>query len=113
MKYVLEELLRFRDAREWEVFHTPENLAKSISIEAAELLECFQWSADYELEAVKEELADVLAYALLLANRLDLDVETIVLEKMRKNEVKYPVEESRGNSKKYTQLEQYRKNKGE
>lgn len=83
--------------RDWEQFHSPGNLAKSISIEANELLECFQWSdTDYELEHVKEELADVLVYCQDLLDRLELDADEIVNRKMDKNERKYPVEKAKG-----------------
>lgn len=91
--------------RDWEQFHTPANLAKSIAIEACELLECFQWSnEDYDLEHVKEELADVLVYCRNMLDRLGLDEDEIVNAKLTKNEAKYPVEKSRGNSLKYTEL---------
>ena len=91
--------------RDWEQYHTPANLAKSISIEAAELLECFQWSdTDYDLEHVKEELADVLVYCRNLLDELGLDEDEIVMSKMDKNEAKYPVEKARGSSAKYTEL---------
>ncbi len=93
------------DDRDWEQFHTPANLAKSIAIEAGELLECFQWSdTDFDLEHVKEELADVLVYCRNMLDRLGLDEDEIVNAKLTKNEAKYPVEKSRGNSLKYTEL---------
>ncbi|WP_434965181.1 nucleotide pyrophosphohydrolase [Brevibacterium casei] len=100
---VREELREFVAEREWQQFHTPENLAKSISIEAGELLECFQWG-DADLRSAKDELADVLTYCLLLAERLGVDPDTIVLEKLAKTREKYPVEKSRGRSEKYDQL---------
>ncbi|MCM1014236.1 MULTISPECIES: nucleotide pyrophosphohydrolase [Brevibacterium] len=100
---VREELREFVAEREWQQFHTPENLAKSISIEAGELLECFQWG-DADLLSAKDELADVLTYCLLLAERLGVDPDTIVLEKLAKTREKYPVEKSRGRSEKYDQL---------
>jgi NTP pyrophosphatase (non-canonical NTP hydrolase) len=90
--------------REWEKFHTNENLAKSISIEAAELLECYQWNTEPELERVQEELADVLTYCLLLTDKLGLDPIQIVSEKLQKTIEKYPVEKSRGKSTKYDRL---------
>ena len=90
--------------REWEQFHTEENLCKSISIEAAELLECFQWNSNPELTQVRDELADVLTYCLLLADKLGLDPLEIVSEKLEKTKEKYPVEKSRGNSTKYDRL---------
>ena len=96
---------QFAQERQWTQFHTPANLAKSISIEANELLECFQWSESaYSLEHVKEELADVLNYCIRMASILELDIREIVLQKMEKNALKYPVEKARGNSAKYTQL---------
>ena len=86
-------------------FHTPANLAKSISIEAAELLECFQWSdEDYDLEHVKEELADVIVYCQDMLDNLRLDMDEIVNSKMAKNEAKYPVEKCRGRAEKYDRL---------
>ena len=102
-KSVRDALREFVAERDWAQFHTPENLAKSISIEAAELLECFQWG-EADLSAVKEELADVLTYCLLLADRLDLEPDTIVLEKLALTREKYPVEKTRGRSEKYDRL---------
>lgn len=90
--------------RDWAQFHSPENLAKSISIESGELLECFQWNADADRERVADELADVLTYALLLADRLALDPEQIVLDKLERTGRKYPVEKAKGRSTKYDQL---------
>ncbi|MCR5417187.1 MAG: nucleotide pyrophosphohydrolase [Pseudobutyrivibrio sp.] len=91
--------------RDWEQFHSPANLAKSISIEANELLECFQWSDDdYDIEHVKEELADVIVYCRNMLDKLGLDEDEIVNAKMAKNEAKYPVEKSKGSNKKYTEL---------
>lgn len=91
--------------RDWDQFHSPENLAKSIVIEAAELLECFQWSGtEYDLQHVKEELADVLVYCQDLLDKLGLDEDEIVNMKMDQNEKKYPVEKAKGNSVKYDQL---------
>jgi len=97
-------LRAFVAARDWSQFHTPENLAKSISIEAAELLEAYQWSSDADLEQVKDELADVLTYAYLLADKLGLEPETIIADKLKITEEKYPVEKARGSSAKYDQL---------
>ena len=95
----------FINDRDWEQFHTPANLAKSIAIEAAELLECFQWSeTDYDLEHVKEELADVMVYCQNMLDSLGLDADEIVTAKMAKNAAKYPVEKARGNSRKYSEL---------
>ena len=90
--------------REWEQFHTPENLAKSISIEAAELLELFQWKNPEDADQVADELADVLTYCLLLADKYGLDPEEIVLSKLEKTKAKYPVEKARGKSDKYDRL---------
>lgn len=90
--------------REWDQFHTTENLAKSISIEAAELLEHFQWSDATDLDAVRLELADVLTYAYLLAAKLGVDPEEIILEKLEITDKKYPVDRARGRSDKYDQL---------
>lgn len=100
---VLEVLRVFVAEREWGQFHTPENLAKSVSIEAAELLECFQWGGE-DLASAEDELADVLTYCLLLADRLGLDPNTIVLEKLEKTREKYPVEKAYGRSDKYDRL---------
>ncbi|WP_129661322.1 nucleotide pyrophosphohydrolase [Rothia halotolerans] len=102
-KPVQETLREFVAERDWSQFHTPENLAKSISIEAGELLECFQWN-DADLPAAQDELADVLTYCLLLADRLGLDPETIVLEKLAKTREKYPADKARGRSQKYDRL---------
>ena len=101
----IRRIRKFTEDREWEQFHTPANLAKSIVIEAAELLECFQWSEkQYDLEHVKEELADVLVYCRNLLDELGLDEDEIVNAKMTKNEAKYPVEKAKGSAAKYTEL---------
>ena len=98
----INRIRKFTEDREWDQFHSPANLAKSIMIEAGELLECFQWSDDgYDIEHVKEELADVLVYCQGMLDKLGLDVDEIVNSKMDKNEVKYPVEKARGNASKY------------
>ena len=98
-------MVEFTRERDWDQFHSPENLAKSISIEASELLECFQWSdTEYNLENVKEELADVFNYCIQLATVLDLDIKEIILKKMEKNAKKYPVEKAKGKSTKYNKL---------
>ena len=102
----LQRILDFRDERNWKQFHNPKDLAISLSLEAAELLECFQWSGeDTEVAgktaAMKEELSDVVIYALLLADRLGLDLDAAVREKIQINAAKYPVKESYGNSAKY------------
>lgn len=101
---VQEALRQFMTVREWDQFHTTENLAKSISIEAAELLEHFQWSDATDLDAVRLELADVLTYAYLLAAKLGVDPEEIILEKLEITDKKYPVDRARGKSDKYDQL---------
>ena len=91
--------------RDWDQFHTPSNLAKSISIEANELLECFQWNdIDYDLDAVKEELADVMNYCIQMSQVLNLDIIDIMNDKMDKTEKKYPVEKAKGVSTKYNKL---------
>ena len=101
----IKRIRKFTTDREWDEFHSPANLAKSISIEANELLECFQWSdTDYDLHHVKEELADVIVYCQNMLDKLDLDVDEIVNMKMEQNETKYPVEKAKGSSKKYNEL---------
>ncbi|RZS57737.1 NTP pyrophosphatase (non-canonical NTP hydrolase) [Microcella putealis] len=99
-----DALRAFVSERDWAQFHTPENLAKSIAIEAGELLECYQWNAQGNEQAIRDELADVLSYCILLADRLGLDAEQLVLDKLEKSRAKYPVEKSRGRSDKYDQL---------
>lgn len=99
-----DALRKFMAEREWHQFHTPGNLAKSISIEAGELLEHFQWSDSTNLNEVRLELADVLTYAYLLADRLGLEPHEIILEKLSITDRKYPVQRSRGRSHKYDQL---------
>lgn len=91
MDELRDEIIKFQKESDWKKFHTPENLAKSISIEAAELLEHFQWGKEYDIDEVADELADVLNYCILMADALDLDVKEIVLNKMEKNALKYPV----------------------
>lgn len=100
----LQILRDFMAERDWAQFHSPENLAKSISIEAGELLECFQWNGDGERERVADELADVLTYALLLADRMEFDPEQIVRDKLERTREKYPVEKAKGRSTRYDQL---------
>jgi len=103
-KKIIEVIRKFNHDRDWEQFHTPENLAKSLVIEVGELLEEFQWdSKEKSLEGIKDELADVLLYAYMLADKYQLDVEEIMLEKIKKNEKKYPIEQAKGKSKKYTE----------
>ena len=101
----MNRIRKFTVDRDWDQFHTPANLAKSISIEANELLECFQWDEDhYDLEHVKEELADVMTYCVDLLQTLDLDMDEVINSKMDKNEAKYPVEKAKGSSVKYDKL---------
>ena len=101
-KETIERIRKFTADRDWDQFHTPANLAKSISIEANELLECFQWSdTGYDLEEVKDELADVIVYCIDMLDKLGLDADEIINRKMSKNEEKYPVEKTKGNSTKY------------
>jgi len=104
MEELTQKIIDFNEARDWDQFHSPENLAKSISIEAGELLECFQWNNDFDIEEVKEELADIINYSLLLANKIKANPKQIVLDKMEKTEKKYPVEKAKGVSTKYTKL---------
>lgn len=100
----MSALRAFVEERDWARFHSPENLAKSIAIEAGELLEEFQWSPEFDEDRVRWELADVLTYCYELAARLGLDPETIILEKLEITRAKYPVETARGRSVKYDQL---------
>ena len=103
-KTVHDALVAFVAERDWARFHTPENLAKSVVIEAGELLECFQWKAEYDPKRVREELADVLTYCLLLADRIGADPDQIVLEKLEVTRKKYPVDKVQGSSAKHDQL---------
>ncbi len=101
----IDRIRKFTEERDWDQFHSPTNLAKSIVIEAAELLECFQWSdEEYDLQHVKEELADVMVYSQNLLDKLGLDADEIVNIKMAQNEAKYPVEKAKGSAAKYDQL---------
>ena len=97
MEELMQEIKQFNEERDWDQFHSPENLAKSISIEAGELLECFQWNNNYDKEEVCEELADVFTYCLQMAMKLGVDPEEIILEK-------YPVDKAKGVSTKYNKL---------
>ena len=111
---IVREVVKFRDARDWKQFHTPKDLAAGIAIEAAELQEHFLWKTDTEIQeylgiaakhsSVVEELADVIIYALLLADRLDVDIDGAVKKKLALNARKYPVSKARGNARKYTEL---------
>lgn len=107
MEELIKRLAKFRDDRDWAQFHTPENLAKSIVLESAELLEHFQWNNAYDLEELKDELADVMSYCMLMAERLDIDLETAIHHKIDKNEAKYPADMVRGSSKKYTEYKRH------
>ena len=101
----IDRIRKFSEDRDWDQFHSPANLAKSIVIEAAELLECFQWDEkQYDLQHVKEELADVMVYCQNLADKLGLDPDEIVNMKMTQNEEKYPVEKAKGKADKYNKL---------
>lgn len=102
--YVLVQLRKFVADRDWEQFHTPENLAKSISIEAAELLELFQWDKDADRDSVIDEIADVLTYCILFADNLGLDPYKLVSEKLEKSKQKYPIDKSRSKSTKHDRL---------
>lgn len=103
---ITEALIEFRNARDWEQFHNPKDLALAISIEAGELLEQFLWkkAGDADEEKVKEELADILAYAFLLAEKYNFDVKEMVLDKILKNGEKYPIAKAKGTAKKYNEL---------
>jgi len=101
----LNRIRKFTEDRDWDQFHSPANLAKSIVIEAAELLECFQWSDEnYDMQQIKEELADVLVYSQNLLDKLGLDADEIINMKMEQNEAKYPVEKAKGKADKYDKL---------
>ncbi len=105
MEQVKAAVVKFTKDRDWDQFHSPANLAKSIAIESGELLECFQWNdGNYDKEQVCKELADVVNYAILLADKLNVNLEDIIMEKLEENSKKYPVNKSKGNSKKYTEL---------
>ncbi len=104
---IIAALIKFRDERNWKQFHDSKNLALALFIEAAELNELFLWKnnpEDFDMDRLKEELADVLAYAFLLAEKHGLDIKQIMLDKIEKNAAKYPVEKAKGSSKKYTEL---------
>ncbi len=103
---ITAELLKFRDERDWAQFHNPKDLALALNIEAAELLELFLWknAEDANVDKIKEELADVFSYALLLAEKYNLDVKQIILDKIKHNDAKYPVDKAKGTAKKYDEL---------
>ncbi len=105
----IDQIRKFRDDRDWKQFHNPKDLAISISLEAAELLEVFQWSAEDvtcsdKIDKIKEELADVANYCALMADACGLDLDEIIREKIKRNEEKYPIEKSKGSKRKYTNL---------
>ncbi len=106
IQIITEALLKFRDERDWAQFHYPKDLALALNIEAGELLELYLWKTaeQADVHQVKDELADVLSFALLLANHYDLDVAQIVQDKIKKNALKYPVDKAKGLAKKYTEL---------
>jgi NTP pyrophosphatase (non-canonical NTP hydrolase) len=106
IKQITEELIKFRNERDWEQFHNPKDLALAINIESSELLEEFLWkkSEEAKIEKVKEELADVFAYAFLLADKYDFDVKQIILDKIKSNGEKYPIDKAKGTAKKYNEL---------
>ena len=106
MDEIIQELIKFRNDRNWEQFHNPKDLALAINIEAGELLEEYLWKKheDANREKIKEELTDIFAYAFLLADKYDFDVKEIVLDKIEKNGKKYPVEKAKGTAKKYNEL---------
>ena len=104
-KETVERIRKFSEERDWDQFHSPANLAKSISIEANELLECFQWDEEhYDINEVKEELADVLVYCRNMLDKLNLNEDEIINAKMAKNEAKYPIEKAKGKADKYNKL---------
>jgi NTP pyrophosphatase (non-canonical NTP hydrolase) len=106
IKEIIEALIKFRNDRDWEQFHNPKDLALAINVEAGELLELFLWKSANEAneEKIREELADVFAFAFMLADKYNFDVKEIVLEKIRRNAEKYPIEKSKGSAKKYNEL---------
>lgn len=105
MKKIIEQIRQFNHERDWEQFHSPANLAKSLVIEAGELLELYQWSEEVKSEQdLKEELADVLSYALMLADHYHFDIEQIMCDKIKKNALKYPVSKAKGKANKYDDL---------
>ncbi len=104
MYELIRRIIQFRDERDWKQFHSPENLAKSINIEAGELLEHFQWNSSYDKKAVSEELADVMNYCFLMADSLNIDIIEEMHKKIDQNEAKYPVDKAKGVSTKYNKL---------
>jgi len=104
MNDIKNKLRIFNKERDWDQFHSPENLAKSIAIEAGELLECFQWGSDYDLHEVSDEIADVAMYCIMIADKIGIDLKQEMLRKLSENEAKYPVDKCKGSSKKYDKL---------
>ncbi len=109
-KETVNEVLKFRDDRDWKQFHDPKDLAISISLEASELLEIFQWSRDDvycldKIDKIKEELADVVNYCILMADACNLDLDKIITDKIKLNAAKYPVDKAKGTSAKYNELQ--------
>ena len=104
MKKLMEEIEQFNKERDWDQFHSPENLAKSIAIESGELLECFQWNNNYNKDEVCEELADIFTYCIMMADKLNVDPEEIILKKLDKTRKKYPIDKAKGVSTKYNKL---------
>lgn len=106
LKYTINKLIEFRDERDWEQFHNSKDLALALSIEASELLELFLWkeNEDFDKEKLEDELADVLSYALLIAQKHDLNIADIINKKIIKNSKKYPITKAKGTSKKYDEL---------
>ena len=104
MKKLIEEIEQFNKERDWDQFHSPENLAKSIAIESGELLECFQWNNNYNKDEVCEELADVFTYCIMMADKLEVDPKEIILKKLDKTRKKYPIDKAKGVSTKYNKL---------
>ena len=100
----IDRIRKFTEDRDWDQFHSPENLAKSISIEAAELLECFQWNNNFNKDEVCEELADVFTYCIMMADKLEVDPKEIILKKLDKTRKKYPIDKAKGVSTKYNKL---------
>lgn len=105
-QFVTDSLLKFRDQRNWAQFHNPKDLAIALSIESAELLELFLWkkSEEVDVDKVREELADVLTYAMFLAHHYKFEIDDIILKKLKLNELKYPIEKAKDTAKKYTEL---------
>ena len=106
IKEIMEKIVQFTRDRDWDQFHNGKDLALALSIEASELNEAFLWKRpeDVSIDKVREELADILNYAFLIADKYNLDIREIILSKLAKNSEKYPVDKSRGNAKKYTEL---------